>query len=99
VLNPELVSLGLTGAGLTVMRLLCPGSPLFQTHIWDISEVEHWLERGKRNVSPVCPIYNLFTPSPSCWEGDGPGQISRRLHLVSESCRGPEVCLLPHESK
>lgn len=75
-----------------------PSSPLFQTHTWDISELEYGLERGKRDVSPVCPICNLFTPSPSYWEKDGPGKIPRRLHLVTEFCRGPEVCLLPHES-
>lgn len=37
-----------------------PSSPLFQTHTWDISELEHRLERGKRDVSPVCPICNFF---------------------------------------
>ena len=34
-------------------------SPIFQTHIWDVSEAEH--QRGERDFPAVCPIYNLFT--------------------------------------
>lgn len=74
-----------------------PTLPPSSKHTWDISEVEHWLERGKRDVSPVCPIYNLFTLSPLL----GGGWV-KRFHggciLSVSPCREPEVCSFPHAS-
>ena len=95
----DTVSDGLTHAGLTVLRLSLP-PPLPSSKLTPgtfLSWSTGW--REGREMFPQFVLFAIFfMPSPSCWERGGPGKIPQRLHLVSESCRGPEVCLLPHES-